>query len=47
MSTIEQFTDAARKLTADQLRERLAVLDKEERLVRALLRATLRSELRR
>jgi len=47
MSNIELLIDAARKLTPDQLRERLATLDREQRIIRSLLRASLRGELRR
>lgn len=44
MDAIQQLSEAARRLTPDQLRERLAEIDQESRIVRALLRATLRDE---
>lgn len=47
MDTIRQLTEAARELTPDQLRERLAAIDRESRILRALLRATLRDDLTR
>lgn len=44
VDTITRLSDAARSLTPDELRKRLADLDKEARVLRALLRASLRSE---
>jgi len=45
MDTINQLSEAARRLSPDELRNRLAVLDREARIIRALLRARLRGEL--
>ncbi len=44
MDTIKQLSEAARRLTPDELRARLAELDREARIIRSLLRATLRDE---
>lgn len=42
MDAIEQLADAARRLTPDELRDRLRAIDQEARIIRSLLRATLR-----
>lgn len=47
MDTINQLSDAARRLTPDELRQRLEDLDREARIIRALLRAALHGEPRR
>ncbi len=46
MTTIDQLTDAARRLTPEEIRGRLTDLDREARILRALLRARLRGQLR-
>ena len=43
MTNIEQLSQAAQQLTPDELRARLADLDQEQRILRALLRATLKA----
>ena len=43
MDTIAQLSEAARRLTPDQLRDRLVQIDQEARIIRALLRATLQA----
>lgn len=47
MDTIQQLTEAARRLTAEELRARLAEIDQEARLIRSLLRAVLYGDSRR
>jgi len=42
MTTIETISDAARRLTPDEVRDRLAELDREARILRAILRAAIR-----
>jgi hypothetical protein len=44
MDTMQQLSEAARRLTPDELRARLAAMDQEARVIRALLRATLRGD---
>ena len=44
MTTLERFSQAAQTLTADELRQRLSDLDQEQRVIRALLRATLKAK---
>ena len=44
MTTLEQLSQAAQQLTPDELRERLGDLDQEQRVIRALLRATLKAK---
>jgi hypothetical protein len=46
MDSIQQLSEAARQLTAAEIRQRLAEMDKESRILRALLRETLRRERR-
>lgn len=41
MSNIDQLSEAAQRLTPDEIRERLERIDQESRVLRALLRATL------
>lgn len=43
MDTIAQITDAARRLTPEEIRDRLATLDREARLLRAILRQSIRA----
>lgn len=43
MSTIDQITEAARRLTPAEIRERLAAIERESRLLRALLRESIRA----
>lgn len=41
-TTIEQISQAAQKLTPDEIRVRLEDIDREARILRAILRAALR-----
>lgn len=42
MDTLQQLSDAARRLTPADLRKRLDAIDQEARIIRALLRASTR-----
>jgi hypothetical protein len=42
MDNLQQLSKAARRLSPDEIRGRLAEMDKEARILRALLRETLR-----
>ena len=44
-SSIDALSKAARELTPGQIREQLQKLDQEQRVLRALLRAVLKSQL--
>ena len=41
-NNLEKLSEAARQLTPDEIRGRLADMDKEARILRALLRETLK-----
>jgi hypothetical protein len=44
MTSIEQITEAARRLTPDEIRDRLADIGREEQILLAILRATLKDQ---
>jgi len=44
MAAIDDISKASRELTPDQIRERLQDMEREERILRALLRAAVRSQ---